>query len=251
MKLLQASANTLNYIQLLALLIVVGGYFYVDFNYVNLLISVCFFYVFSILGISLTLHRYYSHKNFEFRNNFLKHFFTLVALLAGRGSPLGWVYIHRLHHRSADTENDPHGPKTIGFKVFGFKPKGADEKMQVFLVKDMMTKEHLFMHNYYLGFIIAWIAILALIDFEVLYYGYAIPLLLVQFSQNCFNYFAHKYGYRNHETKDDSTNNAWLWPLIMGDAWHNNHHKNLAKFSTKEKWWEFDPVVNIAGVLKK
>lgn len=251
MKILQASSNTLNYIQLFALTLVIVGYPYIEISYINASISVVFFYVFSILGVSLTLHRFYSHKNFEFKNEFLRKAFTLIALLSGRGSPLGWVYIHRLHHRSADTDDDPHGPKTIGFKIFGFKPKGADEKMQVFLVKEMMTKEHLFMHNYYLGFIIAYALILGLVNFEWLYFSYALPLLMVQFSQNCFNYFAHKYGYRNHDTRDDSTNNAWLWPLIMGDAWHNNHHKNLAKFSTKENWWEFDPVVAIAGVLKK
>ena len=115
----------------------------------------------------------------------------------------------------------------------------------------MMNKEHLLYHNYYLLFIIGFASLLGLISFDLLYFLYVIPLLGIQFSQNCFNFFAHKFGYRNHITKDDSTNNFILWPFILGDAWHNNHHNNLAKFSTKEKWWEFDPVVAIAGVVSK
>jgi hypothetical protein len=55
------------------------------------------FYSYSILGISMMLHRYYSHKSFKL-DNLAKWFYTVFAVLAGRGSPLGWVYIHRIHH---------------------------------------------------------------------------------------------------------------------------------------------------------
>lgn len=251
-KYLQSTTDTLNYIQYSAIAIAIAGIFLVDFTIGNIALAVAFFYVFSILGLSLTLHRYYSHKNFKFKNELLRKIFTVIAILAGRGSPLGWVYIHRLHHRHADTENDPHGPETIGFRFFGFKPNDTgEEKAKVFLIKDMMNKEHLLYHNYYLLFIIGFAFVLGFISFELLYFMYIIPILGIQFSQNCFNYFAHKFGYRNHQTKDDSTNNFILWPFILGDAWHNNHHNNLAKFTTKEKWWEFDPVVAIAGVIKK
>ena len=120
-KYLQSTTDTLNYIQYSAIAIAVAGIFLVDFTLGNIALAVAFFYVFSILGLSLTLHRYYSHKNFKFKNELLRKIFTVIAILAGRGSPLGWVYIHRLHHRHADTENDPHGPETIGFRFFGFK----------------------------------------------------------------------------------------------------------------------------------
>lgn len=248
----RSDTNTLTYIQYTTLVIAIVGAFYVDFSMQMALLSVAFFYVFSILGLSLTLHRYYSHKNFEFRYELLRKFFTIIAILSGRGSPLGWVYIHRLHHKHADTDSDPHGPTTTGFKMFGFKPVDeSKEKMKMFLIKDFINKEHLAYHNNYLLFIIGYACLLWIISFDLLYFAYVLPLLSIQFSQNCFNFFAHKTGYRNHNTKDDSTNTIWLWPLIWGDAWHNNHHNNLAKFTTKEKWWEFDPVVKIAGVVRK
>ena len=251
-KIFQSDTNSLNVIQGLCLVIVVTGSFMLDITWTNFFYSVIVFYLFSIVGLSITLHRYYSHKNFKFKNNFLRLLFTAIAVLSGRGSPLGWVYIHRLHHRYADTEQDPHGPVSMGFRLLGFKPMDASEKkMKAFLVKDMLNKEQLFIHNYYLAFIFAFMIVLFLIDFQVLYYFYAVPLLGIQFSQNCFNYFAHTFGYRNHNTKDDSTNNILLWPLIWGDAWHNNHHNNLAKFSTKENWWEFDPATIIAKAVRQ
>ena len=126
-----------------------------------------------------------SSKNFKFKNELLRKIFTVIAILAGRGSPLGWVYIHRLHHRHADTENDPHGPETIGFRFFGFKPNDTgEEKAKVFLIKDMMNKEHLLYHNYYLLFIIGFAVVLGLISFELLYFMYILPILGIQFSQN-------------------------------------------------------------------
>jgi len=248
----QSTENTLNYIQVFAVLTAVIGIQFVNFSVSNLLLAVLFFYIFSILGVSLTLHRYYSHKSFEFKYDFLRKIFTYIALLAGRGSPLGWVYIHRLHHRHSDTDKDPHGPETLGFRLFGFKPiDTTDKKTKVFLIKDFLNKEHLMYHNNYMFFVITFVAILWSIDFSVLYFCYILPLLGIQFSQNCFNYFAHKTGYRNHKTKDNSTNNFLLWPFILGDAWHNNHHANLGKLSTKERWWELDPVVTVAKVVGK
>lgn len=251
-KYLQSTTDTLNYIQYTAIAIAIAGLFYANFTFQNILLSVSFFYIFSILGLSLTLHRYYSHRSFEFKNELLRKIFTLIAVLAGRGSPLGWVYIHRLHHKYSDTEKDPHGPETIGFRFFGFKPNDTgNEKTKVFLIKDMMNKEHLLYHNYYLLFVLGFVLLLGLISFDTLYFIYVLPVLGIQFSQNCFNFFAHKFGYKNHNTNDDSTNNFVLWPFIWGDAWHNNHHNNLGKFSTQERWWEFDPIVAIAGVIKK
>jgi stearoyl-CoA desaturase (delta-9 desaturase) len=77
------------------------------------------------------------------------------------------------------------------------------------------------------------------------------PVVLVQLSQNSFNYFGHMFGYRNFQTNDNSTNNAFLFPFILGDAWHNNHHKNPASISNKVKSFELDPAASIINLIKK
>jgi stearoyl-CoA desaturase (delta-9 desaturase) len=249
---LSASANTISIVQLIAGIVSIIGLFYVDLTFVNILIAILSFYVYSILGISITLHRYYTHKSFEFAHPLLKWLFTLFAILAGRGSPLGWTYVHRLHHKFADTDNDPHSPTLLGFKLFGFKHiEDHSGEMKIFLVKDLMNEEQIFINKYYYGIILLFLLMISLIDIQLIYFVWILPVMIVQMSQNSFNYFAHMHGYRNHETKDDSTNNVFLWPLIMGDAWHNNHHKNQKSFDTKEKWWEFDPAAQLIRIIKK
>lgn len=245
-----SNANTLNKIQLFTLISSILGIFYFDFSWTNILLTVATFYVYSILGLSMTLHRYYTHKSFEL-NTVLHWLFTFIAILTGRGSPMGWVFIHRLHHAFSDTDKDPHGPKTMGFRLFGFKPIETKTKPNVFIIKDLMNPTQMFINKYYLLIIIGWLLILGTIDNSLIYFTWILPVFLVQFSQNSFNHFAHLYGYRNFETKDNSTNNIWLWPFILGDAWHNNHHANADKITTKVNKYEFDPVATFINLIKK
>ena len=233
-------------------LLSIAGLFYFDFTLANIILLLVSFYIYSVIGVGLTLHRYYSHKSFEFRFEFLKWICTLIAILSGRASILGWVYVHRLHHAYSDTEKDPHGPGNIGFKLFNFKHiESAAGKMNVFLVKDLMNKQQIFIHDYYLAIILAFVFVLAIFGLDVAYFVWVLPVFLVQMSQNSFNYFAHTYGYRNYETKDTSSNNVLLWPLIMGDAWHNNHHGNPASMTTQLKWWEIDPAGYLIRMIRK
>ena len=223
------------------------------FTLYNILVTVASFYVLNILGNWMTLHRYYSHKSFEFKNNFLKWVFTLLAVLSGRGSPLGWTYLHRKHHAYSDSDRDPHSPKYLGYKIFGFShyKKQEEEPMQIFIVKDMMTKEQLFIHKWYILILLSFVFILAVINLELLYFVWILPAVLVQLSQNNFNYFGHMFGYRNFETKDDSRNNMFLFPLILGEAWHNNHHYKPSNYSTKIKETEYDPLAKFIDIVKK
>jgi stearoyl-CoA desaturase (delta-9 desaturase) len=247
-----ASANTITTVQLISSILAVVGLFYFNFSINYLLISVLFFYLYSIIGVSLTLHRYYSHRSFEFVSPAIKWIATFISILTGRGSPLGWVYVHRQHHAYADTDNDPHSPHILGFKLFGFKHIETHSKeIKVFLIKDLMTKEQLFINNWYFAIIFTWLAILAMINIELVYFTWVLPVMLVQLSQNSFNYFCHLQGHRNFETKDTSTNNIFMWIFILGDAWHNNHHHNAKSYSTKIQWWEFDPLATLITVIKK
>ena len=223
------------------------------FTLFNLIIALVSFYILNILGNWMTLHRYFSHKSFEFKNDILKWFFTLLSVLSGRGSPLGWSYLHRKHHVYSDTEKDPHSPKYLGYKIFGFGhyKKQEEEPMQIFLVKDLMTKEQLFIHKWYMAIVLSFVFALAIINLELLYFIWILPAFLVHISQTNFNYFGHTTGYRNFVTKDDSRNNIWLFPFILGEAWHNNHHANPKDCSTQVKDKEYDPVMTIISIVKK
>jgi fatty-acid desaturase len=248
----EASSKTITKIQWITGLLCFFGLFFVEVNFTNLILLIISFYTYSIIGVSLMLHRYYTHKSFEFKYTSLKWLFTFVSILSGRGSPLGWVYVHRRHHAYADTEKDPHSPADLGFKLFGFAHiEKHTDKVNIFLIKDLMNNTQLKINQYYFLIILIYTFILGIISFDLLYFTWVLPVFLIQISQNSFNYFAHTYGYRNIDTRDNSTNNIWLFPFIWGDAWHNNHHANSAAQSTKIKKFEFDPVCNIINILKK
>jgi stearoyl-CoA desaturase (delta-9 desaturase) len=218
----------------------------------NIIVSIISFYLLNILGNWMMLHRYFSHKSFEFKHDFFKWIFTLLSIMSGRGSPLGWAYLHRKHHACSDTDKDPHSPKYLGYKIFGFGHyKKQEEQMQIFIVKDLITKEQLFIHKWYMCIVLSFVFVLACISIELLYFAWILPAFLVHLSQNNFNYFGHTSGYRNFETTDDSRNNMYLFPLILGEAWHNNHHHDSKNYSTKKQSHEYDPLAAFIEIIKK
>lgn len=249
MNFFESNPSTLNKIQFFTVVSSILGIFYFEFTSLNILLAIILFYLYSIFGLSMTLHRYYTHRTFKM--NMLFHWvFTFIAILTGRGSPIGWVYIHRLHHAFSDTAKDPHNPISTGFKLVGFKPT-EPSKANIFLVKDLMNPAQIFINKYYLLILLSWITILGLIDLSLVYFTWILPVFLIHLSQNSFNHFAHTHGYRNFNTEDNSTNNLFLWPFILGDAWHNNHHANAAKISTKVRSYELDPVSVIINLIKR
>ena len=55
------------------------------------------------------------------------------------------------------------------------------------------------------------------------------------------NSFAHMFGYRNYETRENSRNNWFFALATSGDGWHNNHHADPRSAAHGfHRWWEFD-----------
>ena len=77
------------------------------FNYI-------FYYVIATVGATYGLHRYWAHGQSK-RRVWFEWLSLTCALFLGMYSPVGWVGIHRLHHRYSDTPNDPHCVKYKGF----------------------------------------------------------------------------------------------------------------------------------------
>ncbi len=248
-KYLTFSGKMLSLIQYAVLASAIVGAFLVQWSPLMVITFLVFFYLYGVVGMGMMMHRFWSHKSFEFKSPILQKLFTFVSIISVRGSPLAWVHIHRTHHAHADTDKDPHKPEKL--RLFSFKSTYI-EQLKIFLIKDMLTAEHKFIHEYYLLFILAWILILVLISPTLLYFAWILPVCLNQVSQDLWNYYSHvDTGYRNFETKDNSRNVIWLWPLIMGDTWHNNHHNNPKSETTKVKQFEFDPVAYLIKLVKK
>ncbi len=64
------------------------------------------------------------------------------------------------------------------------------------------------------------------------------------------NSATHRFGYRNFDTKDDSSNVWWVALLSAGEGWHNNHHAQSNCAAHGRKWWEFDLTWQIIRALE-
>ncbi len=56
------------------------------------------------------------------------------------------------------------------------------------------------------------------------------------------NWFAHKYGYINCNLKNTSMHLLSIDVLMLGESYHNNHHKNPSAVNFGRRWHEIDPV---------
>ena len=66
------------------------------------------------------------------------------------------------------------------------------------------------------------------------------------------NWFAHKYGYRNYSVGNTSRNFLPFDFLMMGESYHNNHHKHEKRANFGGiRWHEIDPTYYIILALDK
>merc|ERR1712039_1079896 len=73
---------------------------------------------------------------------------------------------------------------------------------------------------------------------------YHVPQVLAWHATMSVNSAMHTFGYAQPGDEGNhcrARNVPWLWSLSMGEAWHANHHGEIAA-SFEGRWWEVDPV---------
>ena len=166
------------------------------------------------------------------------------------------ITLHRLLTHS-DREGDPHSSWADG--KFNFKEAikvwlGYDWKVPaipVRYIKDLMrSPTHKFIFKNYFKIIFAFSAVLLLIDPALWLFAYVVPASMTVHLIGVVNVLGHYHGYRNHETKDHSSN-SWIANIVsLGEGWHNNHHAKPANYHTGEKWWEWDLMGSLIKLIK-
>ena len=69
-----------------------------------------------------------------------------------------------------------------------------------------------------------------------------IHILMVPIQGVIINWFAHKYGSVNFKMSNTSTNLFYVDVLMLGEAYHNNHHKFPSSINFGVKRNEIDPI---------
>jgi len=215
--------------------------------------TLCGYILLIWLGVSACYHRLVSHRSFQ-TGRWRKCFMICCAIASGQGSPIIWGLVHRYHHRLADTDQDPHTPQH-GFwhSYVGYMFKLKIDRMEIKYISDLIEDpDMVFAHQYYL--LIFWIIniVIFLLSPVVWLWGLMLPAFITFHLNASVNSTSHwtKLGYRNYETKDDSMNIPWLWPIFMSDSWHNNHHGLASSPNFGKYWWELDPVYWLVCLIR-
>ena len=213
------------------------------------------------------LHRYAAHQSFTMSKTFerITYFLTWVFQGSNYLSAYGYGVMHRMHHAFADTEKDPHSPK---YDENVFKMMWRTKSVYDSINKHKVTIEEKFTKNVpqWASFDkmasshisrIAWTVIYFLFFLKFattwwLWLFLPIIVLMAPIHGVIINWFAHIYGYVNFKQKDTSKNLLPFDFLMMGEAYHNNHHRhgNKANFGGV-RWHEIDPTYLIMLVLNK
>lgn len=193
------------------------------------------------LGISVTFHRLLTHKSYTLAKP-LEYLFAFLGNLGCTGSSIGWVFIHRMHHKHSDKPGDPHSP-VIGGPLAAFKGDYSAE-FNRWIVRDVVAdRVHRFMHKYYIPTVLAVPVLLYLVHPLLSIYGFFIPVFLNAFMSRMSNWVDHdpRFGTRPAAYKRDAAHNVWWWALVTwGEGWHYNHHSDPGNFRIGKSWYQID-----------
>jgi stearoyl-CoA desaturase (delta-9 desaturase) len=230
-------------------------------------------YLISGLGITVGFHRLLTHRSFKTKP-WLRGVFAAAGSIAIEGPVISWVADHRKHHAFSDQEGDPHSPHAefggglrgalrglahahVGW-LFIHTQRANKERYAPDLMKDPQVSfvERTFLFwavgglalSFALGGLIggslhsAWTGLL---------WGGVIRLLVLHHVTYSINSLCHFFGRRRFDTGDESRNLAWLAPLSLGEAWHNNHHAFPTSAEHGMRPWEVDPSAIVIRGLEK
>ena len=201
----------------------------------------------TIVSVTVYLHRFSAHRALELHPG-LQHFFRFWLWLTTGMVTVEWTAIHRKHHVTTETEDDPHSPRIHGLRAILFR---GTEFYRAGATADTIdnygkgTPDDWLEQNVYSRFLFTGIVTVLVVDIA-LFGSLGIVVFGVQmlwipfFAAGVINGVGHYWGYRNFECPDAATNIVPWGILIGGEELHNNHHTypNSAKLSVRP--WEFD-----------
>ena len=201
----------------------------------------------TIVSVTVYLHRHSAHRALEIHPA-LAHFFRFwLWMTTGQGTK-EWTAIHRKHHATCETAEDPHSPVVQGIgKIFWqgvevYRAAGTPETLARYgagCPDDWIERNVYSAHT--------WAGIYSMLVIDVLLFGgigitvWAVQMVWIPLTAaGVINGIGHYWGYRNYECQDAARNVVPWGILIGGEELHNNHHTypNSAKLSSKP--WEFD-----------
>lgn len=210
-------------------------------------------------------HRYASHGAFTMSRSWEKFFYVFSYIAQGSSymSPGAYAIMHRMHHAFTDTERDPHSPRHQKNVI---QMMARTNKIYMGILNGTLPVEEKFKKN-----VPAWPALdkwaltwTSSVFWTLLYIGYyilfatawwmylliPIHVMMGPVHGTIVNWLAHKYGYVNFRMNNTSRNLLPVDLLMLGESYHNNHHKYPASINFGGvRWHEIDPVYPVIRLL--
>jgi stearoyl-CoA desaturase (delta-9 desaturase) len=180
-------------------------------------------------GVAAGFHRYFSHRSFR-AGRVVQFGLALLGTLALQKGVLWWVSTHRRHHAVADTPDDVHSPhhRSFLYSHCGWFLDPANQTVEPNRVRDLLRyPELVWLDRWRFVPIVAFAGGLWLLGPTVFVWGFCVSTVALWHATLSTGSFSHRVGgYRNFDTADDSRNNRVIAAVLLGEGWHNNHHRS-------------------------
>ena len=223
-------------------------YYWETFNSFWLWIMISGILLVSTIGSECYLHRYCSHDSYQLSKPLknIIHFFSIFNL---QGDSVFWKISHKQHHKYPDQEKDFH-PAKDGWRTWFWLDLHKNFNLYEYgkmYEKDKLDDDMKFMNNNYWKIYFTTIIISTLIDPRLTILFFFIPAIKTFHACGFASVVAHRVGYRNFDTPDNSRNLPM--PFIIGSAYHNNHHNDESNYNNSVKWYELDHIAWVINLL--
>jgi stearoyl-CoA desaturase (delta-9 desaturase) len=191
--------------------------FTADHTVVGVLSSIIACYLFACVGVTISVHMYFTHRSFKLSEN-KERILSLFAVLSTWISPVEWTTSHWHHHKYSDTELDSHSPKHLGWKnwLFIFHRSYAS-KLSLVSTRMLKKKWHLFLINYKYVIVFSYALIVyGLGGIDYLFYLWIIPTTHAFWSQIITV---------NNHIGGEPRNSVWQNWITLGEGYHKHHHE--------------------------
>ena len=217
---------------------------------------IVFWYV-SLFSQTFFQHRYAAHGAFSMSKGWERFFFIVAYITQGSSymSPRVYAIMHRMHHAFTDTELDPHSPSyspnmfAMMWRTRTIYKDLLDGKTEVEprFLKNLPEWDRL--DRFANSTLSRAVWVLLYVAFFMKYatspwqYLLLLPIVAMGAVHGAIvNWFAHKYGYINYKLKNTSMNLLVVDFLMLGESYHNNHHKFPSAINFGRRWHEIDPL---------
>jgi stearoyl-CoA desaturase (Delta-9 desaturase) len=209
----------------------------------DIVLAVAFYYL-TGLGVSVGLHRYFTHGSFK-ATRWFKIALAIAGSLAIEKPVITWVADHRRHHKYSDRDGDPHSPWRFGndakalarglvYAHIGWMFDGDITSEEKFCPDWLADSDVVAISRWFPGLVAVSLLAPALIGglwsmswqgaVTAFFWATLVRIAFLHHVTWSINSICHTFGKAEFEVRDKSRNVSWLAILSFGESWHNLHH---------------------------